>query len=302
MDSDIAELLRPSTSGLELPLDVQDVKKRVRRRRRTRAAATMAVVLVAVPLALQQLPPPIPDVVFSPSDGAAVGDGGNGEQPAPLAEGEADATSIQAVLAHADVAFEQARPPRGVIRRDQATDAAARHVGAPARDADGAAYGSATESGRLESQTVWAVRFDVRSRRRGGPYGASGDAAQGSETTVVLVDAKQGNVIFSVSASDDGDGQQGASMSAPLGSGSTGGSAPAQRARYTGRGPTPRAAALDAADTIGRRDLRVQSVVYIAETDTRVLVHDTTGCWVYTAVKARGDAWRATGGTVPCNP
>lgn len=301
MDSDIAELLRPSTANPDLPLDVQDVKRRVRRRRRSRTAAVVAIVVIAIPLAWQQFPDPMPDVVFSPSDGAAVGDGGSGEQPDRHAEGEAD-TAIQAVLARADVALEQTRPARGVIGRAQATEAAARYVGAPADDADGAAYGSATESGGLEYQTVWVVRFDMPSRQRGGPRGASGGAAEVSETTVVLVDAKQGDVIFSVSASDDGDGQHGASMSAPLGSGSMGGSAAAQRGRYTGRGPTPRAAALDAADTVGRRDLRVQSVFYIAETDTRVLIHDTTGCWVYSAVKARGDAWRANGGTVPCDP
>lgn len=289
MDADIAELLRPSASGAGTPLDVDDIRRRVRRRRRTRAAVTAAAVVLALPLLMQLLPVRAPDVVFAPGD--AVGANGGSGQGAVATGG----ASIPFVLARADMQFTPARPPADAISRDEAVDAATAHVG-PAAGTSGATarYGTVRESGGGSGspQSVWAVRF-TNTR--------TADVARG--TTVVLIDATTAAVVLSLSVSDAGEDEQHVELTAPLGSGSTGSGAAAQRVEIEGRGPTPRAAALDAAKSFGRRGMRVVSVVFIAETDTRVLVSDTTGCWVYSAANSdRDGTWEASGGTTPCNP
>ncbi len=297
MDVDIQELLRPATAPRGAPLDVTDLRRRVRRRRRTRAFAAVAAVVLLVPAARTHLAAPRANVAFT-SPGAGTSDAPGGGE---------DIYSSHRVLRAHGIDFVAAAPSGEVVTKKNAVVAARENVGhVPKSVTVVAQYGLATDidTGRYDQRPAWAVRFsDSRDPSSEPDKRASGDPATPVGVTVVLVDAAAGEVLLTVSMSRAGGMQHEAVSEQIIGHGASGGRSSAERAHVLGRAATPRLAAVRAAKNLGRVDVRVRSVVFIADSDTRVLIEDSTGCWVYAANRLRTRApWRASGGDAPCDP
>lgn len=285
---DVSSLLRPPGGHSPGALDVDDIRRRVRRRRRNRAVTAVAAMAFAIPLAAQSIPAARTNVDLGPA-----------AQPAG---GSDHVASVTAVLAAGDIVFTPADPAAAAIARDVAIRTAQRRVGQNAdRTSASAVHGMMTDPSRpsAAARAVWAVRFrTTHIPRRGIPSKGPHDGV-----VVVILDAADGAAVATVGVTDPSADQQSIFVEESLGAGSSGRAAPAQPMRALGRGLSPRLAALDAAAARGRDDSQVRSVVFIAATDTRVLVEDPTGCWVYSAVLVDGaDSWAATGGTTPCDP
>ena len=287
MDVDIPEMLRPTGTGAPGALDVDDIRRRVRRRRRNRAVAAVAIVAVAVPVAVRSLPMRT-YVEFGP----AAQPGADSQMPA----------SVAAVLASADMTFTPSDPGAEALPRDEAVRTARRQAGDTVDPASASAFhGTLIDRSDRSAppRAVWAVRFVTAAGPQRGDAGEDGATA----VAVVVIDAASGNGIATVGMTDPDADEQEVSAEVSLGAGTAGGSAPAQPMRALGRGRSPELAALDAAGARGHDDAEVRNVVFITARDTRVLVDDSTGCWVYAAVLADDEAsWEATGGTTPCDP
>ncbi len=296
MNADIQKLLRPRTAPGGAALDVGDIRRRVTRRRRTRAFVAGAVVVLLAPLAWKQLPTPPAGVAFT-SPGAGTQDAAGG--------GEGIYPSHEVLRPHG-IDFVAAAPPRDVLTKKGAIKAARESVGDARKNVTVAAqYGLATDiaTGRYDRRPVWAVRFfDSRDTSSEPNQLATEGSATSMGVTVVLVDAAAGDVLLTATMSSV-EGMQQEAVTDQLGDGTSGRSSAAEPADPLGQGRTPRLAAIRAAKNLGRRDVHVRSVVFIADSDTRVLIDDSTGCWVYAAARVNTKGrWEASGGDTPCEP
>lgn len=311
MDTEIRQLLDGAVSQQGRRVDIADVQRRVRRRRRTRAAGAVLALAIAVPVsinALQWLPRP--DVAFSDAPGS---------EPVEHATQEESTSDGKFVVVHR---FTMGGKDRELVayRSRHGLCLGIRDVEHPANMSSGCGYGvpqkrlvgvgsgwdaaGLTVEGPVAKQVAdVAVELHDGTLVDAGPYSAGDRFPVNFYLAAFPVGTKATAVI-----GFDADGKQLErhrlrQMPPPLGSGEIGRSAKAQLADETVTGATPRAAAMALARELGRDKLRVRTVVRVAATDTRVLIRDSTGCWVYAASDPDEDGtWTASGGEMPCNP
>jgi hypothetical protein len=311
MDTEISELLSAAVPERQRPVDIADVHRRVRRRHRTRAAAAVLVLALAVPATINALPLlRRPDVALS---------GAPGSEAASDQPGAGWTRDGKYTVVHRFTLGGQAREVVAYRSRDGLC-VETRNVAPPHNMGGGCGYGvpgeqligwgvSEDEAGVTVQGPVAQQVADVSVELRDGTVVDAGPYSGGSQFPVnfYLAAFPVGTEIAAV-VGFDADGreierQRVVELPPPLGAGEIGASARARRVEDPLTGATPRAAALALARELGREGLRVRSVLRVAETDTRVLINDSTGCWVYSAGDWDEDGtWEATGGDMPCDP
>lgn len=310
MDTEIRHLLEGAVRQTDRPVDITDVQRRVSRRRRTRAAGAVVALLLAVPVTIEALPLSRPAVTFG-----APGSEPGGQETQPPGTSDGKFFVVRRFTIGGEV-----RELVAYRRSDKEVCVGTRDLEQPRNLSSGCGYGVPVErllgldmgvdaAGITLAAPVAKRVADVQVELHDGTLVDAGPYTGGDRFPVNFYLATlppETKVRAIVGFDSDGkevERQRVRPIPPWVRKGVAGRSAKAQLADDAVTGATPRAAATGLARELGREKLRVRNVLRIGATDTRVMIHDTTGCWVYAASDPDEDGtWSASGGDMPCDP